>query len=105
MRRVGRRLDVEALRGGLPLRAFFFDCLRIGEQSIADRTTSERYQALAGAVPAEALMPRLVTSAESAARDFYDAALAAGHEGLGEPRLGLEQRHLRRPLVRDDRRQ
>ena len=82
MRRVGRRLDVEALRGGLPLRAFFFDCLRIEEQSIAERATSERYQALTGAVPAEALMPRLVTSVESAARDFYDTALAAGHEGL-----------------------
>jgi len=27
-------------------------------------------------------MPRLVTSVESAARDFYDTALAAGHEGL-----------------------
>jgi DNA ligase 1 len=82
MRRVGRRLDVEALRSGLPLRAFFFDCLRIGEQSIADRPTRERIEALAGAVPADALMPRLVTAAESAAREFYDAALVAGHEGL-----------------------
>jgi DNA ligase-1 len=82
MRRVGRRLDVEALRGGLPLRAFFFDCLRIGERSIADRPTHERFELLAGAVPTGALMPRLVTSAESAAREFYDAALAAGHEGL-----------------------
>jgi hypothetical protein len=25
------------------------------------------------------------------------------HEGFGEPRLGLEQRHLRRPLLRDGR--
>jgi len=82
MRRVGRRLDVEALRSGLPLKAFFFDCLRIEEQSIADRPTRERIEALADAVPAAALIPRLVTAAESAAREFYDAALAAGHEGL-----------------------
>jgi DNA ligase-1 len=82
MRRVGRRLDVEALRSGLPLRAFFFDCLRIGDQSIADRPMRERIAALASAVPAAALIPRRVTSAESAAREFYDAALAAGHEGL-----------------------
>ena len=82
MRRVGRRLDVEALRSGLPLKAFFFDCLRIEEQSIADRSTSERIAALAGTVPADAQMPRLVTGAESAALEFYDAALAAGHEGL-----------------------
>jgi DNA ligase-1 len=82
MRRVGRRLDVEALRAGLPLKAFFFDCLRIEEESIADRPMRERFEALARSVPVGALMPRLVTTAESAARDFYDAALAAGHEGL-----------------------
>jgi ATP-dependent DNA ligase I len=82
MRRVGRKLDVEALRSGLPLKAFFFDCLRLEEQSIAERATSERIAALARAVPAAALMPRLVTADESAAREFYDAALAAGHEGL-----------------------
>jgi DNA ligase 1 len=82
MRRVGRRLDVEALRGGLPLKAFFFDCLRIEEQGIAERPTRERIEALASAVPAAARMPRLVTSTESAAREFYDSALAAGHEGL-----------------------
>jgi len=88
MRRVGRRLDVEALRAGLPLKAFFFDCLRIGADSIADRSTSERYAALAGAIPADAQMPRLLTGDESAARDFYDAALAAGHEGLMAKSLG-----------------
>jgi DNA ligase-1 len=82
MRRVGRRLDVEAMRTGLPLQAFFFDCLRVEAQSIADRPTRERIAALAAAVPAGAQMPRLVTAAESAAREFYDAALAAGHEGL-----------------------
>src|SRR5262252_4455716 len=82
MRRVGRRLDVEALRSGLPLKAFFFDCLRIEGQSIADRPTRERIEALVGAVPAAALIPRRVTAAEPAAREFYDAALAAGHEGL-----------------------
>src|SRR5580692_2021713 len=37
MRRFGRKLNVEALRSELPMQAFFFDCLRIGEHSIADR--------------------------------------------------------------------
>ena len=54
MRRVGRRLDVEALRAGLPLKAFFFDCLRLEAESIAERP----------------------------AREYYTAALAAGHEGV-----------------------
>src|SRR5207253_429515 len=51
MRRFGRRLDVEAVRAALPLRAFFFDCLRLEAQSIADRASRERFEALARAVP------------------------------------------------------
>jgi DNA ligase-1 len=82
MRRFGRKLNVEALRGELPMQAFFFDCLRIGEQSVADLPARERLAALAGAVPAQLLIPRLVTSSEPDASAFYDAALAAGHEGL-----------------------
>ena len=82
MRRFGRKLNVEALRGELPIRAFFFDCLRLGDHSIADRPARERFEALASAVPAALRIPRLVTSSEPAARDFYEAALAAGHEGV-----------------------
>ena len=82
MRRFGRKLDVEAVRSGLPVRAFFFDCLRHDELSIADRPMSERFAALAAAVPAAALVPRLVTATEAAASAFYAAALAAGHEGV-----------------------
>jgi DNA ligase 1 len=82
MRRVGRRLDVEAMRAGLPLKAFFFDCLRLEAESIADRPARERFEALATAVPASAQMPRLITNAQAAAREYYEAALAAGHEGV-----------------------
>ncbi len=82
MRRFGRRLKVEELRAQLPLQAFFFDCLRQGEQSLADRSTRERFAALAQLVPQAARVPRLVTASAQAAREFYDAALAAGHEGV-----------------------
>jgi DNA ligase 1 len=82
MRRFGRRLEVEAARATLPIRAYFFDCLRLGDQSTADRPTHERYAALAQAVPEDMQVPRLITASESAAREFYEAALAAGHEGL-----------------------
>jgi DNA ligase-1 len=82
MRRFGRRLNVEAARETLPLQAFFFDCLRVGEESIADRPLSERFEALAAAVPGLHRVPRLVTASEAAGRAFYEAALAAGHEGL-----------------------
>ena len=60
MRRFGRKLDVEELRSELPMQAFFFDCLRLEGESLADRPTRERFAALARAVPAVA--------ADSAAR-------------------------------------
>jgi DNA ligase-1 len=82
MRRFGRKLDVEALRGDLPIRAFFFDCLRTGADSIADRPARERFAALDKIVPEEIRIPRLVSASEEVAREFYQAALAAGHEGV-----------------------
>src|SRR6185437_17136647 len=53
MRRFGRKLDIETAREGLPVRGFFFDCLRFEDVSLADRSTRERHEALAAAVPAE----------------------------------------------------
>ena len=82
MRRFGRKLNVAALREQLPIGAFFFDCLRLEQDSLADRPTVERVEALARFVPADMRMPRLVTSSDAEASAFYDAALAAGHEGL-----------------------
>jgi DNA ligase-1 len=82
MKRFGRKLNVEASRTALPIQAFFFDCLKIGDESIANRPTEERFQALAMAVPAPLLIPRLITASEPAARAFYGAAIAAGHEGV-----------------------
>ena len=82
MRRFGRKLNVAALLTELPIKAFFFDCLHVGERSIVDRSTRERVAVLAEAVPASMRVPRLVTSTESEAGAFYDAAIKAGHEGL-----------------------
>jgi len=82
MRRFGRKLDVDQVRRELPMSAFFFDCLYVDGRSIADHPTRERFAALSAAVPAELRMPRIVTSAPGAAHTFYQAALAAGHEGV-----------------------
>ncbi len=82
MRRFGRKLNVDALRSKLPIGAFFFDCLRFGERTVADAPTEERFELLAQAVPESLRIPRLVTSSATAASAFYDAAIAAGHEGL-----------------------
>jgi len=82
MRRFGRRLEVEKLLAALPVRAYFFDCLRKDDRSLADRPLRERSAALVEAVPEALRVPRIVTASEQEGRAFYDAALAAGHEGL-----------------------
>jgi DNA ligase-1 len=82
MRRFGRRLDVDAMRADLPLRACFFDCLRLESDSLVDRPTRERFEALQQIAPEALRVPRLVTASAHEARDFYAASLAAGHEGL-----------------------
>lgn len=82
MKRFGRSLNIEAQRTTLPISAFFFDCLRFGERTLIDSPTRERVGLLAQAVPAAQQIPRLVTRSAAAASAFYDAAIAAGHEGL-----------------------
>ena len=82
MRRFGRKLNVDAMRTELPIRAFFFDCLHFQGRSIVDQPTRERFDALAEIVPATMRVPRLVTSSETEAAAFYEAAIDAGHEGL-----------------------
>jgi DNA ligase 1 len=82
MRRFGRKRNVEVSRSQLPIQAFFFDCLRLGDTTLADRPTRERHASLVRAVPASLLIPRLVTASSDAAREFYESALAAGHEGV-----------------------
>ena len=82
MRRFGRKLDVEVLRRDLPLHAFFFDCLKLNEQTLSDLPARERFDALASAVPQNFRIPRLVTSNAADAQAFLAQALNKGHEGV-----------------------
>jgi DNA ligase-1 len=82
MRRFGRRLEVERLRAELPLAVFFFDCLRRDGEDLADLPSSGRFAALAQALPADLVIPRIVTGDLAAGESFFAAALAAGHEGV-----------------------
>ncbi|HET7498979.1 MAG TPA: ATP-dependent DNA ligase [Candidatus Eisenbacteria bacterium] len=81
MRRFGRRLDVEALRGELPLTPFFFDLLRLDGADFFDVPARDRFEALARVAPA-LVVPRRVTGDVDAAEAFLREALARGHEGL-----------------------
>ena len=82
MRRFGRRLDVDALRATHPLSVFFFDCLYADGEDLGAKSAQERFGALSKFLPAEILIPRLVTGDRDAAQAFYEAALARGHEGV-----------------------
>jgi DNA ligase-1 len=82
MRRFGRKLDVEALRGELPLSVFFFDCLLADGEAMVDRPAAERHDILRAALPSEILTPSLITDDPARAQHFYDEALARGHEGI-----------------------
>jgi DNA ligase 1 len=82
MRRFGRKLDVQALRGELPLSVFFFDCLYLDGAPLVDRPASARHDLLRSALPPEAVTPSLITKDVKDARAFYEAALAQGHEGV-----------------------
>ena len=82
MRRFGRKLNVERMRAELPIRAFFFDCLRLDGEGFIEAPTRERYAALGRAIPPSLQIPRIITSSIDEADAFYAASLAAGHEGV-----------------------
>lgn len=82
MSRFGRKLEVDATRHELPLAVFFFDCLMLDEAALVDHPARERFSALEDALPAETIIPRIVTSDEEMAARFFEEALAKGHEGV-----------------------
>ena len=82
MRRFGRKLDVDALRGELPLSVFFFDCLYRDGTPLVDRSAAERHDVLRCVLPPDVVTPSLITQDPERAKAFYDEALARGHEGV-----------------------
>jgi len=82
MSRFGRVQNIEAMRATMPLSVFFFDCLRRDDEDLVPLPASARFDALASALPAGLLIPRLVTDDLAAAQAFYDEAVARGHEGV-----------------------
>ena len=80
--RIGSRRDTAALRAALPLTTYFFDVLHLDGTDLLDSPGVDRYTALAAVVPANELVPRLVTADPDEATAFFDSALASGHEGV-----------------------
>jgi DNA ligase 1 len=81
MRRFGRRLDIDRLRSDLPLTPYFFDCLYADGRPLTAEPQRDRFAILSRIASAHAV-PSRVISDERAALDFFDGAIAAGHEGV-----------------------
>jgi DNA ligase-1 len=82
MRRFGRTLEVAAMRRELPLSVYFFDCLLWDGGVLMDHAAAERFEALQRTLPAELIVPRIVTADRVQAARFFDDALARRHEGV-----------------------
>ena len=59
-----------------------FDVLHLDGEDLLDAPLAQRAEALAAAVPETLRVPRVVTGEPDAAQEHFDAALAAGHEGV-----------------------
>ena len=80
--RVGSRVDVAAARVDLPLHAFFFDLLHLDGVDHISANGEQRWEALEQVVPAEARVPRIVTTSVDEASAFASDAVMRGHEGV-----------------------
>jgi DNA ligase-1 len=75
------RSDLEGAER-LPLRAYFFDLLRIGDRDLLDEPLEERSAIMAQALPAELLVPRLLAGSADEAADRFTDWVAHGFEGV-----------------------
>jgi ATP-dependent DNA ligase I len=80
--RTASHVDVAQQRADVPLTAFFFDLLHLDGTDLIDEPASDRHALLTRVVPADLLIPRLVTADVTAAEAFFADAVARGHEGV-----------------------
>ncbi len=80
--RTGSHMDVARQRTETPLTPFFFDLLHLDGTDLIDEPASTRQARLAEVLPAELLIPRLVTDDVAVAGEFFADAVARGHEGV-----------------------
>jgi DNA ligase-1 len=79
---------MKGLGGGIP---FFFDILYLDGTSLLDQPYSTRAKLLAEHIPESQRPPRIVTADAKQAQEFFEAAIAAGQEGLMAK--GLESKY------------
>jgi DNA ligase-1 len=80
--RFGRKLNVARARAHTPLTLFLFDCLHLDGADLVGVPAGERFAAVDHAVPEQLRVPRIVTDDSETAQQFFDDAIAHGHEGV-----------------------
>jgi DNA ligase-1 len=66
----------------VPLTPFFFDLLHLDGRDLVDEPASVRQALMAGVLPADLRVPRLLTGEVADAEAFFADAVARGHEGV-----------------------
>ncbi|WP_166850037.1 ATP-dependent DNA ligase [Isoptericola sp. BMS4] len=74
--------DTDALGTTLPLSVRFFDLLHHDGTDLVDAPARDRLAALDAVVPADAVVPRLVSADPDEVQAFFAATVAGGNEGL-----------------------
>ena len=80
--RTASRADVTALRSRSPVSTFFFDVLHRDGRDLLEQPLDERLRELAWVIPPEHRIPSIRTSSGAQAQAYFEAAVAAGHEGV-----------------------
>ncbi len=84
MRRFRRVREIERLRAEQPIRLFLFDLLAESGALLIDRPYHERFDALAAIVERAGLdlIGRIIPASVNEGEEFFQDAVAAGHEGV-----------------------
>jgi DNA ligase-1 len=80
--RTASRLDVETLRGRVPLTSYFFDVLHVDGTDLHDEPARTRFARLTESLPEQLVVPRRVTTDPASAADFFAGVVERGHEGV-----------------------
>jgi DNA ligase-1 len=80
--RMGSRTDVVKAREQWPLTLFVFDVLHVDGTDLLTAPSTARNEVLSTVVPAELVVPRVVTDDATVADAFLADAIARGHEGV-----------------------
>jgi DNA ligase-1 len=82
MRRFRRLRDVDSVAREVPVQLYLFDLLYLDDRALLDVPAAERWETLQRASGELGRVPHMRPATTAEGETFYEAALAAGHEGV-----------------------